>query len=431
MKPKILIDKITKKVISWGYCDFQAKETEEIFDDVYLKQDENIKDGLKFENGVIVKTPEFKIITFSYIILLNSINQKFIGIKAIQLAPYLGAIHIDDIEHITIDNCVIDGDDIDTKYGILIDGDSDYSDFVTVSNCEIYSAGGATFGGGISIKEYSHDITIINNYIHDCTEIGIQAQGLNTGYGVSTPYNILITGNRIETISQVGGEAGHGINIGYFVKDNVIVEKNYIKNAAGAGLATDQGIDGILYRNNIVVDCGEGILLHLTGDYGTPTNCEFYNNTIISTSASYPTGVRARSTTGTGHILKNNIFYSSYANFDFFHCDGTVAITSDNNCFYNSTGTYEFVWNDGVPTNFATWQDSSHSNQDANSISSDPLFVSASDYHLQSGSGCIDTGANTGIADDYDSAGRPQGFNWDMGAYERSLNAMTPIGRFW
>jgi hypothetical protein len=53
----------------------------------------------------------------------------------------------------------------------------------------------------------------------------------------------------------------------------------------------------------------------------------------------------------------------------------------------------------------------------------DPLFVDESDgdYHLQSGSPCIDAGLNVGgsVSKDFDGNSRPKGDGYDIGAFER------------
>jgi hypothetical protein len=56
--------------------------------------------------------------------------------------------------------------------------------------------------------------------------------------------------------------------------------------------------------------------------------------------------------------------------------------------------------------------------QDANSISSNPLFISTTDYHLQSTSPAINAGMNTGITTDFDGNIRPANILYDIGAYE-------------
>jgi len=52
-------------------------------------------------------------------------------------------------------------------------------------------------------------------------------------------------------------------------------------------------------------------------------------------------------------------------------------------------------------------------------INSNPLFVGGGNYRLTLTSPCIDTGTSEGAPDtDIDGTSRPQGFGYDMGAYE-------------
>jgi len=51
-------------------------------------------------------------------------------------------------------------------------------------------------------------------------------------------------------------------------------------------------------------------------------------------------------------------------------------------------------------------------------VSGDPLFVGASDYHLQPRSPAIDAGVPTSASRDHDGTPRPQGSGFDIGAYE-------------
>jgi Protein of unknown function (DUF1565) len=63
-----------------------------------------------------------------------------------------------------------------------------------------------------------------------------------------------------------------------------------------------------------------------------------------------------------------------------------------------------------------------------NRINTDPMFanLAANDYHLQSASPAIDTGAPGPVIDDFDGNWRPQGFGLDVGAYEYAGTISAP-----
>ena len=63
-------------------------------------------------------------------------------------------------------------------------------------------------------------------------------------------------------------------------------------------------------------------------------------------------------------------------------------------------------------------------------INADPLFVGGGNYHLTSGSPCIDTGTTVAVADDIDGDARPQEAGYDMGADEY-VYAEPAITRAW
>lgn len=87
----------------------------------------------------------------------------------------------------------------------------------------------------------------------------------------------------------------------------------------------------------------------------------------------------------------------------------------DYNCFDSNSG--QFAWG-GSLQSYATWQGAG---RDTHSVlGSDPLVVNAaSDFHLQSGSPCRDTGTTVASATpDYFGISRPQGSAYDIGAAE-------------
>ena len=91
--------------------------------------------------------------------------------------------------------------------------------------------------------------------------------------------------------------------------------------------------------------------------------------------------------------------------------------------------TYSDVWNNST-SNYG-----SNVSAGAGCISSNPVFVSATDYHLQAGSFAIDSGTAAGAPDhDFDLNPRPQdgdginGAQFDLGAYEYPGAAVTGTG---
>ena len=58
--PRMLVDKNTGRVITWGYTTFEPKENEIVVEDVYLTQGQDVNDGLRYSDGVIKSAPEFK-----------------------------------------------------------------------------------------------------------------------------------------------------------------------------------------------------------------------------------------------------------------------------------------------------------------------------------------------------------------------------------
>lgn len=87
--------------------------------------------------------------------------------------------------------------------------------------------------------------------------------------------------------------------------------------------------------------------------------------------------------------------------------------TQATNCVYNNTG-------------------GNYDNEQTNTdINSDPLFLSATDFHLTLKSPCIDAGTNTGVGSDLDGTVFPVGSAYDIGAYEylpRSIKGSIGTG---
>ena len=155
------------------------------------------------------------------------------------------------------------------------------------------------------------------------------------------------------------------------VKGNRIHDNGAAGNR-GPGIGLYSGTGNIAYNNLIWNNQEQGIIV----DYGA-YNTKIYNNTIYSNSSD---GIRIGR--GTETEIKNNIVYN------------------------NTRGT---ISNSG--TNTIT----------SNNLTTNPGFVDAlnEDFHLQTGSSAIDAGTTLGdVIDDFDGKARPQGSDYDIGAYE-------------
>jgi len=142
------------------------------------------------------------------------------------------------------------------------------------------------------------------------------------------------------------------------------------------------------------------------------------NNTIYE-SANYGIFVNSDPVAGdVANIIKNNIIYSTSVNHIVGVSAGTVAATPpvfDNNVYWmGSGGEVKYYWDDADHT-FTNWK--VHAG-DANSIEADPLFVSATNFRLQSGSPCRNAGVDLGLTQDFKGTKVPCGSNPDMGAFE-------------
>ena len=189
--------------------------------------------------------------------------------------------------------------------------------------------------------------------------------------------------------------------IGMFVKDALIGEVR-ISGMVSIGIAMT-GSGSIM--NTIVDHCAAGISNVNALPYAALT---IENCTIDSNSA---TGVLAGATSTFPLSLVNDLITNNGA----YGIHASVATSVGSS--------YSDVWNNGMG-------DYSGLSDGTASFSADPLYVSATDYHLRAGSPAIDTGTDVGApGQDFDLHPRPQdgdgmnGAQFDVGAYE-----YTPTG---
>ena len=220
--------------------------------------------------------------------------------------------------------------------------------------------------------------------------------------------------------------------------ESVIIERNYIKNV-GIGvyitlypsdLGTVCSVTDINIRYNIFNNIGVGDAVG-SGGWGISFNYDsgnmpnkvnnfnVYNNVIIGHIGASSTywGIQVPDVgTVTNVSIRNNIVENF--NDSPVHGAGGSQISVDylsieKNIFYNNGNSNAPHYSSLIPTNNTT----------QNNLTSDPLFVSSSDFHLQSGSPAIGKGlAITGLTTDY--AGNAVKNPPCIGAYENYLSAL-------
>jgi hypothetical protein len=208
----------------------------------------------------------------------------------------------------------------------------------------------------------------------------------------------------------------------------VEIAYNYVYQCYDAGISP-QGWgtytqSNISMHHNIVDKCYWSYeTWTLTGC--TSTNVHFVNNTLLNAGDQWSQAQRPDNTqpwhikighdegTVTNCTIKNNIIYSASGLAIRFGYSITKYL-SDYNLYYDNTN-LAYGYPLGSFATLAAWQ-AAQSTHDQNSISGDPLFISASDFRIQASSPAKDAG--TGYGYDVDYEGIKIGYLPDIGAYE-------------
>jgi hypothetical protein len=261
---------------------------------------------------------------------------------------------------------------------------------------------------------FSDDLLIENNTMtRSQAEHGIYVG--NSGDRPVIRHNV-VWGNNANGIHMNGdlSQGGDGIISGAVVEGNVIHDNGV---AGGSGINCD-GVQSSIIRNNLLYNNhASGISLYQI-DGGQPArNNQVLNNTIVMASdARWAINIQNAST---GNVVRNNILYNQQS------FRGSIAISADSlPGFVSDTNVIMDRFSaDGGDTRvtLAAWR--SATGQDMHSIIATPaaLFVNfaGNDYHLSSTSPARDAGGTiASVTDDLESALRPQGSAFDIGAYE-------------
>jgi len=286
----------------------------------------------------------------------------------------------------------------------------------TLHGCTAHDMFGEGIWTGGATNILIEDCTAYNICLADALAgTGIAAAGYGTGIRVGVDsYNTTVRGCYVHDVGYGYGidsewEASGAAPVGTIIEKN-LVEMNLDNGSYGIQL---DGINDIC-RNNVVVMTVAHQAIYM--QVATADGTQILHNTLIGkTGASWLMEL----TKGSNITVKNNLFYRE-ANGPVLNvaADAQAGIVIDYNEYYSPNNE---AWKWGATTyqtstGFADYK--AASGQDANAVNANPVFVSASDFHLQAGSPCIGTGdATVGVPDDYDDVMR--GIAVDIGAYEK------------
>lgn len=323
--------------------------------------------------------------------------------------------------------------------GYLIKGVAGYNKGIKIYNNTITKASydNLTWDFAIELWLCRGGVEIYNNKI---TGGSIDISGSSNVSGISNQkgeydYSVWIHDNEISQSILSNYEGTHGILIEQSA-ENVIIERNIIRNvclgiyfplapkADGSGKILNNvdirynTLDNIGVADGGVTD-GWGIYLNVAPRDYTNNSFNVYNNTIIGHIGAQSTywGIHIPNTgTSTNVNIRNNIV----ENFTEAPIKGVGAsgvsvgyLNIENNIFYNN-GNNNLPKYSGLEIGQNTTQ---------NNIVGNPLFVSSSDYHLQSNSSAISKGLTiSGLSNDIE--GNPLNSPPCIGAYEYLIGAL-------
>lgn len=272
--------------------------------------------------------------------------------------------------------------------------------FITVQNCETYN----TESAGLKFNTASN-VTVDSNEVSEACQNSMSESISLSGVDTFEVKNNTVHDNGTPVAGGAGIDAKSGSHSGsihhnevYNIDDSnaiyvdayadytydIDIYSNYVHDNEGAGIQLGSETGGLLenisVHHNIVINCAKGgMAFH--NEYpssGNVQNITVYNNTFWGNGTNGAIefgGLRVWDQLILSVTFKNNVFSDGH-NFQL----GIKNITAD-----KYTVDYNVI--DGVQGNVSGYT----AVTGTNAIESDPLFVSTSDFHLQSASPAIGT----------------------------------------
>ena len=254
---------------------------------------------------------------------------------------------------------------------------------IRIRNCEMWGgAGGGGSGNGITIRPFATDNEIIGGSVHDNG-----TNNLDHGIYIEDDRNV------VDGVTIYNNQ-GYGVHVYTSppgdAADNNVIKNSIIYSNMAFGILLGPGT-GSKAWNNILYDNGGGISMNNGGQ-----NSSAWNNTIHA------------------NVVKQSLnpggTFKQYDGNCIFMNNTSGSLSQNNICYQNAINTV-FVAGGAGSESF-------------NMVSGNPLFTDATnhDYTLSSNSSpAVGTGTSRSgdFTTDIIGTPRPQGTNWDKGAYER------------
>lgn len=318
-------------------------------------------------------------------------------------------------------------------YGIAsFEGSRVVANYITGPNSD--SQGGAISGSGLvaPASRCTSDMKVLGNEIYDWG--ASNCSNLHHGIYLSNRSDALWNAFEIGYNYLHDNKCNRGIHpydegVGGSYSGVIKIHHNWVENQVSAGLDITAGgttgddcfTDPIWVYDNVFVNIGLpnaadsflkwGIVIR---GYRIKSDVLFYNNTIYGYCygttgdrgllAIYNSGAdNEYDFQGTWQWINNIVVDTNDQPYIYSTWDWSHKLTAANNNLWYNGG-------DSNPSAPPTW--------DTTPLTSNPLFISSSDFSLQSASPCKDTGADLSSTFTIDFLGAIRGTSWDMGAFE-------------
>ena len=306
-------------------------------------------------------------------------------------------------------------------------------DSFTITNGEAY------LGGGINL---SHSSLSINDCIFSNNSASGSGGGIYNSHSSPTITDCIFEGNTAGFPSSVGYGGGmYNRESSFPIVTNCIFSNNSARHYGGAiqNSMSSPTLRDCIFNGNSAGDSGitaYGGGVHNIWSSPTILNCIFINNSatqhgggLCNVDHSSPTVTNCVFWGNSATYYGGGIFSDCYTSLPTI----TNCILANNTVSYSSGGGGLHSWNGSPLADYNNLWSNSPNNYGGDAIagihdiSQDPMFTDplVQDFHLISGSPCIDAGTNAGTpTEDKDGEPRPIDGNWDgtattdMGAYE-------------